>query len=39
MPSCFESLREVTVESVEGNQLYLEWIGTSGSFGMVAQSL
>ena len=29
----------VTVESVHGNQVYLEWIGTSESFGIVAQSL
>ena len=34
-PSCFESILGVTVESVQGNQMYLEWIGTSGSFGMV----
>ena len=36
MPSCRESLLGVAVESVQGNQVYLEWIGTSGSFGMVA---
>ena len=29
MPSCHESIRGVTVESVQGNQVYLEWIGTS----------
>ena len=29
----------VTVQSVQGNQVYLEWIGTSGSFGMVARPL
>ena len=29
----------MTVESVHGNQVYLEWIGTSESFGIVAQSL
>ena len=29
----------MTVESVQGNQVYLEWIGTSGSFGMVARPL
>ena len=27
----------VTVESVQGSQVYLKWIGTSGSFGMVAR--
>ena len=36
MPTCFELILRVIVESVQGNQLYLEWIGTSGSFGMVA---
>ena len=39
MPSCFESILGVTVESVQGSQVYLKWIGTSGSFGMVAVSL
>ena len=39
LQSCFESILRVTVESVQGNQVYLEWIGTSGSFGMVAVSL
>ena len=39
VPSCFESYLEVKVESVQGNQVYLEWIGTSGSFGIVAQAL
>ena len=29
----------MTVESVQGNQVYLEWIGTSGSSGMVARPL
>ena len=29
----------VTVESVQGSQVYLEWIGTSGSYGMGAQPL
>ena len=29
----------MTVESVQGRQFYLEWIGTLGSFGMVAQLL
>ena len=39
MPSCCESILGVTVESVKGNQVYLEWTGTSGSFGMVALPL
>ena len=30
--TCVELIFGVTVESVQGNQLYLEWIGTSGSF-------
>ena len=29
----------VTVESLQGNQVYLEWIGASGSFEMVARPL
>ena len=32
-------MHRVTVESVKGNQVYLEWTGTSGSFGMVALPL
>ena len=36
---CFESILGVTVESVQGNQVYLEWSGTSGSFGMVRRPL
>ena len=36
---CYESIPTVTVESVHGNQVYLEWTGTSASFGMVAQPL
>ena len=36
LPSCFESILGVTVESVQGSQVYLEWIGTSGTFGMGA---
>ena len=36
---CFELILGVTVESVQGRQFYLEWIGTLGSFGMVAQLL
>ena len=39
LPWCFESILEVTVESVQGSQVYLEWIGTLGSFGMVARPL
>ena len=39
MPSCFELTLGLTVESVQGSQVYLEWIGTSGSFGMVVQPL
>ena len=39
MPSICESILGVTVESVQGNQVYLEWIETSGSFGMVARHL
>ena len=27
------------VESVQGNQVYLDWTETSGSFGMVARPL
>ena len=33
------SILRVTVESVHGSQVYLEWIETSGSFGMVAEPL
>ena len=39
LQSCFESTLRVTVESVQGNQVYLEWIGTSGSFSTLAQPL
>ena len=39
LPSCFESIFGVTVESVQGSQVSLEWIGTSGSFGMVTRPL
>ena len=35
LPSCFESILQVIVVSVQGGQVYLEWIGTLGSFGMV----
>ena len=39
LPSCFESILGVTIESVQGSHMYLECIGTSGSFEMVAQPL
>ena len=26
----------VTIETVQGSQVYLEWIGTLGSFGILA---
>ena len=39
MPSRFELVLGVTVELVQGNQVYLEWIGTSGSFLIVARPL
>ena len=39
MPLCFESILGVTVESVQGNQVYLERIGKSWSFGIVTQPL
>ena len=39
MPLCFQSILGVTVESVQGSQVYLECIGTSGSFVMVARPL
>ena len=39
VPSCCESILAVTAESVQGKQLYLEWDGNSGSFGMVARPL
>ena len=32
LPLCFESVLGVQVESVQGNQAYLEWLGKSGSF-------
>ena len=37
--SCFQSIFRVTVESVQGNQVYLECIGTSESVGIVALPL
>ena len=39
MPLCFQSILGVTVESVQGSQVYLESIGTSGSFEMVTRQL
>ena len=39
MPSCCKSILGVTVESVQGYQVSLEWTGTSGSFGIVARLL
>ena len=39
MPSCFELILRVTIESVQGSQVYLESIGTSGSFEMVTRQL
>ena len=35
----FHSILGVTVKSVQGSQVNLEWIGTSGSFGIVARPL
>ena len=39
LPSSFESILGVTVESVPGIQVYLECIGTLGFFEMVARPL
>ena len=39
VPSCCESIRGVTVPSVQGNQVYLKWIETLGCYGMVARPL
>ena len=39
LPSGFESILGVTVESVQGSQVYLEYIGTFESFQMVARAL
>ena len=39
MPSCSESILGEAVESVQGNQVYLDWIGISGTFEMMAQPL
>ena len=35
LPLYFDLILGMTVESVKGSQVYLEWIETSGSFGMV----
>ena len=32
LPSSFELILGVPVESVQGNQAYLEWLGKLGSF-------
>ena len=37
LPSCFESIHAVPVESVQGNQAYLEWMGKLGSFRIEAR--
>ena len=39
LPSCFESILWVTVESVLGSQVYVECIETLRSFEMVAPPL
>ena len=39
LPLCFESILGVTIESVQGSQVSLEWIGILGSFGMVTRPL
>ena len=39
LPSCFELKLGVAVESVQGSQVYLEYIGTFESFQMVARAL
>ena len=39
LPSCFESILEVTIESLQGNLVYLGWVGTLGSVGIVARPL
>ena len=39
MPSSSESILGPRVESVQGNQVYLDWLGTSGSVGIVAGPL
>ena len=32
LPLCFEWILMVTIETVQGSQVYLEWIGTQGLF-------
>ena len=39
MSSCGESTLRMTVESVQGIQVYLEWTGTLGPFGILARPL
>ena len=39
LPSCFESVLGVMVESVQGSQVCLECTGTLGVFEMVARPL
>ena len=39
LPSCLEWIIGVTVESVQGNAVYLEWIWTLGSFRIVARPM
>ena len=39
LPLRFESILGVTVEAVQGNQVYLKLIGTLGSFRMMAGPL
>ena len=39
LTSCFELILGVTIESVQGRQVYLECIGTMESFEMVARPL
>ena len=39
VPYCFESMHGVTVDSVQRNQVDLEWKGTSQSFCIVAQPM
>ena len=39
LPSRFKLILGMTVESVQGNQLYLEWIGILGYFGIVSRPL
>ena len=36
LPPYFESILRVPIESIQGSQVYLECIGTMGSYGLVA---